>query len=107
MYDIFFQRPDTYSLNERTMISLTTVIKSVGMIYYDASDGSPQAVGTVFRCGTHYAMTAYHVIQLILGRSRNANLAPLHFSFVSHQGYINTGTFDEVIKFCKISFLLG
>jgi len=73
------------------------------MIYYDVGDGSPQAVGTVFRCGTHYAMTAYHVIQFIVGRSRNANLAPLHFSFVSHQGYIITGTFDEVIKFCKIS----
>lgn len=60
------QRPNTYALNQHTMDSLASIMKSVGILMFNMGD-KQQEVGTVFRVGRIWVMTALHMLKKVLG----------------------------------------
>ena len=60
---------ETYSaLGEKFLKHLLTYCKSVGIIMSKHADGSQRRTGTVFRVGSHFVLTNYHVVQSIAGQ---------------------------------------
>ena len=63
---------ETYSaLGEKFLKDLLTYCKSVGIIMNKHADGSQRRTGTVFRVGSHFVLTNYHVVQSIAGQWLN------------------------------------
>ena len=60
---------ETYSaLGVKFLEKLLMHSKSVGIIMSKHADGSQRRTGTVFRIGTHFVLTNYHMVQSIAGQ---------------------------------------